>query len=212
MTVAVMATTTAADRERERIARSSPTRSPRCKCSGTGTVGRCACSVSPSSSRRPSPPRRAAAAPAPIAVTPAIVVKGASVSGARLVTRIDVAFAIPARTTAQRACVGRVRATTRLSARTRRTFSASLLHVGGRCRVALRGSLPKSFLGKTLTFRFAFAGNAVVKAFTTTKALKLAKPTVVPVPVPVTHRRRPPPPPSHRRCPHPPLGPTPCLT
>jgi hypothetical protein len=127
-----------------------------------------------------------AAAKPPSPVTPFVVLKDASVSGSDLKTTIDLSFAAPARAKAPQACTGKVHATTKLSRRKRRTFTAALAFVGGRCRASLHGSLPKAFLGKTKSFTLTFAGNTVVKPFTRTKALKLSKPAAVPVVVPVT--------------------------
>lgn len=127
-----------------------------------------------------------AAAKAPRAVTPAAAVTTASVSGARLTTTITVSFAVPARTSARKACTGTVRGTTKLTARTRRTLSGALGVSGARCRASLRGSLPKAFLGATKAFKLTFAGNTAVKPFATTTKLKLVPPPTAPVPAPVT--------------------------
>ena len=118
------------------------------------------------------------------AVTPSVAVTAATVSGATLRTTIEVAFAIPARATAAKACAGTVRATTRLSRRTRRTLSGTLAVAGGRCRVTLRGALPKAFLGQRKAFKVTFAGNTIVKPFARTTTLKLA--IAPPAPAPVT--------------------------
>jgi hypothetical protein len=77
-----------------------------------------------------------------------------------------------------------VHATAKLSARKRRSFTGALAVAGGRCRVAFRVVLPKRFLGRTTAFTFTFAGNAVVRPFTTTKALKLVAQAAAPVPAP----------------------------
>lgn len=128
----------------------------------------------------------AAATTPPRPVTPSAVVTAASVSGSSLRTTIEVSFPVPARVAATTACAGKVRATTKLSRRTRRTLSGALTVAGNRCRVALRGLLPKALLGTTKAFRLTFAGNAAVKAFATTTKLKLVAPPAAPVPAPLT--------------------------
>jgi hypothetical protein len=127
-----------------------------------------------------------AAAKAPSPVTPSFGLNAVAVSGANVRTTIGVSFAVPARAKAPKACTGKVRASTKLSRRKRRTFAAVLAFAGGRCRAALRVALPKALLGRTQSFTFTSAGNTVVKPFTRTKALKLATPAAAPVPAPVT--------------------------